>query len=76
MSKYSVWVCTDHASHFVGGASVVVAESELHARGLLDKELIEHGLKPYADEPYTLKLLNTDDDMADGYAIVLRDGDY
>jgi hypothetical protein len=68
-----LFFCTDHASVWpVGVASVVVASDEDEARSLLDAELVGRGLKPYADEPYTL--LEANHDKPGAY--VLRDGDY
>lgn len=68
-----VFTCVDHDCHYpVGVASVVVAENEQQARELLDAQLIEHKLKPYAKDPYTLQELSLDTPKA----IVLRDGDY
>jgi hypothetical protein len=68
-----VYICTDHDGHYpVGVASVVVAWNETHARQLLDESLIQNGLKPYADHPYTLTAL----DLHTSYAGVLRNGDY
>lgn len=66
------YYCTDHDSHYVGGASVVIANDRRQAKQLLDEELGKHGLKPWAEHKYTLVLLP--DFMAQ--ARVLRDGDY
>lgn len=67
-----VFVCDDHAGHWpVGVASVIVANDEAEARGLLVAELKRHGLdgtKP----PFTLRKLNTSAPRA----FVIRDGDY
>lgn len=69
----NVYVCTNHNGHNpVGVASIVVAESIDKAYELLDEELKEHGLQPYAEYIYTLQLL----DLNTSVAIVLRDGDY
>ena len=68
-----VFTCVDHDCHYpVGVASVIVAENEQQARELLDAQLIEHGLNPYDEPPYTLQELALDTPQA----IVLRDGDY
>lgn len=68
-----VFVCTDHDLHYpVGCASVVIAAGEREARALLDAELVKHGLRPFALEPYTLEELP--DDQA--RAFILQDGDY
>lgn len=65
-----VFTCTDHSTHWpVGGASVVVAESEAQARYLLEKELRVRGLDP---NEFTLKEIALDIPLV----VVLRDGDY
>lgn len=66
-----VFVSTDHAAHYVGGASVVVAFSEAEARGLLDAELRAHGLNPN-DPAYTLREIG----QGEPVAVVLCDGQY
>ncbi len=67
-----VYTCTDHDGFYpVPRASVVVAEDEAEARRLLDAALKEWGLKPHADEPYTLREL-----PHTPAAHVLSDGDY
>lgn len=66
-----VWWCYDHETHYpVGGASVVVAETEEEARELLYDKLAEHGLTKR--RPFKLLHLNTDKP----HAIVINDGDY
>lgn len=66
-----LWFCTDHAAHYVGGASIVVAETERQARALLIEELRAHGLRqPEGD--FTLVLV----DLTQQAAIVLANGDY
>lgn len=66
-----VYVCDDHDGHWpVGVCSIVVANSEHEARGLLQAELHEHGLDE--KKPFTLRRLNTDAPRA----FVIRDGDY
>jgi len=55
MTALRLWTCTDHATHYpVGGASVVVAETEEAARELLRAALSADGLDP-DDEPFTLR---------------------
>jgi hypothetical protein len=70
MGKLSVFTCTDHDGHFVGGASVVVARNEDSARELLKDELRQHGLNPNA--AFTLRRISTETPKA----FVLQDGDY
>lgn len=68
-----VYFCTDHDSHYpVGCASVVIAVSESHARELLDKALIEDGLKPSSEDAYILVEIELDKP----HAIILVNGDY
>lgn len=65
-----VWVSTDHdVAYPVGGASVVVAHSEMEARVVLSAALVEHGLSA---DGFTLQPLPLDQVQA----LVLRDGDY
>lgn len=66
----NVYVCTDHDGHWVGVASVVVANSEHEARGLLQAELHEHGLDER--KPFTLRRIQTEKPQA----FVLQDGNY
>ena len=66
----NVYTCTDHDGHWVGGASVIVANSEHEARELLKAELYEHGLD--SNKPFTLRQINTEKPRA----FVLQDGDY
>lgn len=67
----NVYVCTDHDGHWpVGVASVVFANSETEARGLLAAELHEHGLDE--TKRFTLRQLNPTNPKA----FVLLDGDY
>lgn len=66
-----VFVCTDHDSHYVGGASVIIAENEEQARELLDRELRLNGLNPQKSA-YTLKEIS----LAYPHAKVLHTGDY
>jgi hypothetical protein len=65
-----VFVCTDHDGHWVGVASVIVAESEDEARLLLTAELKTHGLD--GGKPFTLRRINT----VEPRAFVLQNGDY
>lgn len=65
-----VYTCTDHDGHWVGVASVVVAESEEFARRLLAVELQSHGLS--GNKPFTLREIN----ITEPRAFVLQDGDY
>lgn len=67
----NVYTCTDHKGHWVGVASVVVADSEDEARKLLVTELETHGLKQGA-RPFSLRKIN----IAEPRAFVLQDGDY
>lgn len=72
-SGMHVFVCTDHDLHWpVGCASVVIAGGEDEARVLLDAALIDCGLKPSEQKPYTLRQLGTDEPIA----VVLLDGEY
>jgi hypothetical protein len=65
-----VYVCTDHRGHYpVGVCSIVFANSEHEARGLLLAELHEHGLDK---GNFTLRKLSMDKPKA----FVLNDGDY
>ena len=65
-----VWTCNDHNGHYVGVASVVVADDERHARALLKAELVKQGLDP--NVPFTLNPL----DMNTAMAYVIQNGDY
>jgi hypothetical protein len=68
-----VWFCTDHDGlEPVPRASIVVAENITQAYALLDKALVEKGLKPSSQEPYTLEGL----DVSTPKVIILSDGDY
>jgi hypothetical protein len=67
----NVYTCCDHDGHWpVGGASVVVAESEPMARDLLIAALRDHGIRQSG--AFTLRLINTDQPRA----FVLNDGEY
>ncbi len=66
----NIYTSVDHDGHWVGVASVVVADTEDHARELLRAELKIHGLDP--DKPFTLRQINADAPRA----FVLQDGDY
>ena len=67
-----IFTCTDHDNQWVGVASVIIANNKGHAKMLLDQELINKHLKPYAESPYTL----TELDINKPQAIILQDGDY
>lgn len=61
----------DHDAFYgVPRASVVLAETEEEARQKLDVALVKAGLKPFAQEPYTLR------EIQPGQAVVLATGDY
>lgn len=67
----NVYVCTDHDYHYpVGVASVVVANSEHEARGLLKSLLHERGLD--ANKPFTLCEISLEQPTA----MILCDGNY
>jgi hypothetical protein len=69
----NVWTCDDHDTFYpVGAASVVVAPTIEEARALLDKALVEKGLRPSGEKPYTLLPLST----ARPVAVILVDGNY
>ncbi len=66
-----LFVCTDHDGIWpVGVCSVVVAENEEQARGLLQAKLPEFGLDP--NKPFTLQPRHIDRPVA----YVELDGDY
>lgn len=65
-----VFTCTDHDNHWVGVASVVVAEDEDAARIMLAAEIATHGLD--GSKPFTLQELDTNFP----HAMILQDGDY
>ena len=68
-----LYTCTDHDYHWpVGVASIVLARNVEEARNLLDEKLIEHGLKPCKEKPYTLVKLP----QAKPTAMILNDGNY
>ncbi|WP_068018941.1 hypothetical protein [Rhodoplanes sp. Z2-YC6860] len=66
----NIYTCVDHDGHWVGVASVIVAETEDQARDLLVAELATHGLDQ--TKPFTLRRINADAPKA----FVLQDGDY
>ncbi len=71
--RMRLFVCTDHAEFYpVGCASIVLAESEGQAVGLLDAMLKLRGLAPSDEHPYHL----TEVAMEKPQAIILRDGEY
>lgn len=69
-AELNVYICVDHDSHYIGGASVIVAGSEDEARELLKKELQASGLDDR--RPFTIKRIDTQKPQA----VILRDGDY
>lgn len=72
MKDLKIYVCTDHDGFYpVGVASVVIAEDEPDARRLLNKELTDKGLRPWAEKDYTLQEV-----PFQPIAIILCDGDY
>lgn len=68
----NVYTCDDHDNVWVGGASVIIAETEDRARELLDAELKQRGLRGSDLRPYTLRRLSA---TIPG-AYVLHDGNY
>lgn len=74
----NVYTCKDHAGHWVGTASVIVAETELQAYEMLRVELVKHGLEyevmrnERKGQMPTFQLLDTTKPQA----IVLQNGDY
>lgn len=67
------YICTDHDGFGFGTtnvASIVIAENEEDARGLLDEELVALELEPYKDFPYTLIEVG----LSVAKAIILNDG--
>lgn len=66
-----LWTCTDHKSHFVGGASIVLAKTENAARAMLIEQLRACGI-PQPKGDFTLVEIDT----ALPQAIVLHDGNY
>lgn len=66
-----LWTCTDHDTAWpVGGASIVIAETETEARLLLDAALATESLD--ANKSYTL----VEVDLTKAQAIVLNNGEY
>ena len=64
-----LWTCTDHETHYpVGGASIVMAETEEKACELLTERLAEQGIAG----PFNL----VEQDATKPFAIVLCNGDY
>lgn len=62
-----IFYSTDHPVRYpVGGASIVIAETEERARELLSLELSKAGL----EGPFTLR------EITGEQALILRDGDY
>jgi hypothetical protein len=72
VAEMFMYLCTDHDHVYpVGVASVVIAETVDEAIQLLDIQLLDHGLQPFAQSPYTFTVL-----PLEKVAVVLRDGDY
>jgi len=68
-----LFTCTNHDGHWpVGVASVILANDEKEARLLLDKALVEHGLRGSSQKLYTLLEVKLDKPLA----IILCDGNY
>lgn len=67
-----VYLCTDHDSFYIAGASLVVAPNEEEARALLDAALMQKGLKGLDESPYTLTKVST----GKAKAVIIADGDY
>jgi hypothetical protein len=65
-----VFTCIDHETHFVGGASIIVAETEEQAHDLLVAELLTHGLEQKS-KPTLYEI-----DTTKPKATVLYNGDY
>ena len=65
-----LYTCTDHDGHWVGVASVIVAEDETAARGLLQQALIREGLNPHS--AFTLSDWSLERPMA----LILQNGEY
>jgi hypothetical protein len=72
MRPKKIFVCKDHDSRFHWCASIVLADDEQDAMDLLDVELINKGLKPYARHRYTF----TQIDPKQYSAYILCNGDY
>ena len=64
-----VFTCNDHAGHWVGAASVVVAVNKDEAHILLEAALMKAGL-------YKTNFTLTELDLTKKQAIILQDGDY
>lgn len=68
-----VFICTDHDGFYpVGVASIIIAANIGQAKRLLNKELIQRGLKPFKEEPYTLQEIN----LNISEAWIMLDGNY
>ncbi len=65
-----VWTCNDHAGHWVGVASVIVARNREQAEALMRAELSDRGLD--AAQTFTVHELSTRVPLV----VVLQDGDY
>lgn len=53
---WDMYACTDHdyGDMLFGASTVVFAEDESSARQFLNKHLVNHGLKPYAEKHFSL----------------------
>ena len=68
-----LFICLNHDGYYpVGISSIIVAKNKKIAIQLLDRKLIENGLKPYKDHKYTLQEL----DLKHAKATILHNGDY
>lgn len=74
----NVYTCNDHVGHWVGTASVIVAENELQAYELLRVQLVKHGLNLEVLEAEKRGEMPTFQplDTTKPQAIVLQNGDY
>lgn len=72
MSK-NVYVSLNYEHEYgVPGSAVIVADNEDEARQLLDAQLASYGLKPHAEHPYTLNLV----DVGLSHVASFESGDY
>lgn len=73
--RMKLWSCTNHKTFWpVGGASVVVAETESRARELLAVALKDHAESLAPDDVNDLELVPISLDFEQ--AVILLDGDY
>lgn len=70
MTDMYLWTCTDHDGRYLGGVSVVLAETEERATDLLTAALYDAGLN--AATGFTLKRHS----LTDEYVEILNDGNY